>query len=224
MAYYRHAEYKTEAEMKKQGKSEAEKMKQRELNWNIRLENYAKNNRNQFRKMVDDWAESALEHIEISSLSPTDASTMKMLHILKLSRENGILSETIGEFSCAESELIYANPGFVSPAAVPFNQEKKNECSIAALKAAVSKKEKKAAAILARSAGKAAAALKRAAIENAWTERLQKGRIEIEKKTAVARKAIGLRKNEENPISIRNMISQWEFELNVELYAARLSV
>jgi DNA-directed RNA polymerase beta subunit len=44
MAYYKQAGYMTEAEMKKQGKNETEKAKQRELNFTIRLEHYAKNN------------------------------------------------------------------------------------------------------------------------------------------------------------------------------------
>jgi hypothetical protein len=49
------------------------------------------------------------------------------------------------------------------------------------------------------------------------------GREEIEKKTAAARKAMGVRKNEPNPASIRQMISQWEMDMTVGLYAARMN-
>jgi len=76
---------------------------------------------------------------------------------------------------------------------------------------------------LTRAAGKVAAAEKRAADEAAWQSALKKGREAIEKKTASARKAMGVRKNEANPASICAMISQWEFEMNLELYAMRLS-
>ena len=162
---------------------EADKAAQRELNWDIRLEYYATKsgvlkNCVQFRQMVDKWAES------FDFPSP-GVPTMKMLHILKLARENGILSDTIREFTRAEEDLLEKRPGFVSPAAVPFNHEKRNKNCIAALKARVEKREKKAAAVLARAAGKVAAA--------------------------------------ENPASICAMISQWEFEMNVELYAASMS-
>jgi hypothetical protein len=129
----------------------------------------------------------------------------------------------ISQFARAEEDLLEKRPNFVSPAAVPFNTEKKNKLCIAALKARVKKREKKAAAVLARAAGKVAAAEKRAADEAAWQSALRKGREVIEKKTASARKAMGVRKNEANPASICSMISQWEFEMNVELYAMRLS-
>jgi len=220
MAYYKQAGYKTEAEMKKQGKNETEKAKQRELNFTIRLEHYAKHNRIQFRKMVDEWAEACDFDCENP---PADESTMKMLHMLKLARENGILSAWIGEFSRAEMTLKERFPHFISPAAaVPFNQEEKNKSCIAALKARVAKREKNAAAILARTAGKAAAAEKRAAIQSEWDLAVRNGREEIEKKTAAARKAMGVRKNEANPDSIRQMISRWENDMIVALYADRL--
>jgi len=51
----------------------------------------------------------------------------------------------------------------------------------------------------------------------------QKGREEIEKKTAAARKAMGVRKNEANPVSIRQMISQWEMDRIVALYTSRMN-
>jgi hypothetical protein len=220
MAYYKQSGYKTEAEMKKEGKSETEKAKQRELNFTIRLEHYAKNNSLQFRKMVDEWAET---HDFDCENPPADESTMTMLYMLKLARENGILSGTISEFSRAELTLKDQFPKFISPAAVPFNQEKRNKSCLAALKARVAKREKNAAAVLARTAGKAAAAEKRAADKAAWDLAERNGREEIEKKTAAARKAMGVRKNEPNPASIRQMISQWEMDLTVALYAARMN-
>jgi hypothetical protein len=219
MAYYKQDGYMTEAEMKKQGKNETEKAKQRALNFTIRLAHYAKNNSLQFRKMVEEWAEERNFDCENP---PTDESTMTMLYMLKLARENGILSGTIGEFSRAELTLKDQFPDFISPAAVPFNQEKRNKNCLAALKARVSKREKKQAAVLARNAGKAAAAEKRAADKAAWDLAVRNGREEIEKKTASARKAMGVRKNEANPDSIRQMIERWEMDMAVALYAARM--
>lgn len=209
----------TEAEMKKQGKNETEKAKQRGLNFTIRLEHYAKSNSLQFRKMVEEWADERNFDCENP---PADESTMTMLHMLKLARENGILSGTIGEFSRAELTLKERFPQFISPAAVPFNQEKRNKSCLAALKARVAKREKKAASGLARAAGKAAAAEKRAYIQAEWELAQQKGREEIEKKTAAARKAMGVRKNEANPASIRQMIERWEMDMAVALYTARM--
>lgn len=216
MAYYKNEEYRSETEMKRQGMSEEEKAAQRELNWDIRIEHYAMKNRVQFRKMVDEWA------ARFDFPSP-GVPTMKMLHILKLARQNGILSDTICEFARAEKDLLEKRPGFTSPAAVPFNTDKKNENCIAALKARVEKREKKAAAVLARTAGKAAAAEKRASDQAAWDEAAKKGREAIEKAVAGARKAMGVRKNEANPASICTLISKWEFELSVDLYAQRMS-
>ena len=210
----------TEAEMKKQGKNETEKAKQRALNFTVRLAHYAKSNSLQFRKMVEEWAEERNFDCENP---PADESTMTMLYMLKLARENGILSGTIGEFSRAELTLKERFPDFISPAAIPFNQEQRNKSCLAALKARVGKREKKAASVLARTAGKAAAAEKRAADKAAWDLAVRKGHEEIKKKTASARKAMGVRKNEANPASIRQMISQWEMDMTVALYAARMN-
>ena len=220
MAYYKQAGYKTEAQMKKECKNDTEMAMQREMNFNIRLQHYAKNNTLQFLKMVEEWAEA---HNFDCENPPANVSTMTMLYMLKLSRENGILSDTIIEFSRAELTLQERFPLFISPADVPFNEEKRNQNCVAALKSRVSKRDKKAAAVLARAAGKVAAAEKRAADKAAWDLAEQKGREEIEKKTAAARKAMGVRKNEENPISIRQMISQWEMDRIVALYTARMN-
>ena len=221
MAYYRQTGYMTESEMTSQGKSAAEKTIQRELNWNIRLEHYATKNRIQFRKMIAEWADACNFDCENP---PADNSTMKMLYILKLARANGILSDTINGFSRAELTIKERFPQFISPAAAPFNEEERKKSCIAALKARLSKRDKKAAAILARTAGKAAAAEKRAADKAAWDLALRNGRDEIAKKTAIARKAMGVRKNEKNPASISTMISKWEHEMFVDLYATRLQI
>jgi hypothetical protein len=51
---------------------------------------------------------------------------------------------------------------------------------------------------------------------------VKKGREAIERAVAGARKAMGLRKNEGNPASICALISKWEFEMSVDLYAQRM--
>ena len=111
MAYYRHPDYCSETDMKKQGFSEDEKAEQRVSNWYIRIRHYATTNCIQFRKMVDDWAES------FQFPSP-GVPTMTMLHLLRLARENGICSDTLRDFARAEEDLLERIPGFVSPAAV----------------------------------------------------------------------------------------------------------
>ena len=205
---------------------EADKAAQRELNWDIRLEYYATKsgvlkNCVQFRQMVDKWAES------FDFPSP-GVPTMKMLHILKLARENGILSDTIREFTRVEEDLLEKRPGFVSPAAVGFNDAKYDAncraavpgmmpASSTARAAVILKREKKTAAMLARAAGKIAAAEKRDATEAAWTEGLRKGREEIEKKVQAARKAMGVRKNEANPSGIREMKEKCEVTMMLAL-------
>ena len=82
-----------------------------------------------------------------------------------------------------------------------------------ASRAAALKREKAAAAKLARAAGKVAAAERRAATEAAWTEGLRKGRESIEKKIQAVRKAMGVRKNEPNPAAICEMKERMEFEM-----------
>ena len=83
--------------------------------------------------------------------------------------------------------------------------------------AVILKREKKTAAMLARAAGKIAAAEKRDATEAAWTEGLRKGREEIEKKVQAARKAMGVRKNEANPSGIREMKEKCEVTMMLAL-------
>ena len=222
MAYYKNENYRSEAEMKREeGMSDADKAAQRELNWDIRLEHYAVKNPGQFVKMTDEWAKS------FGFPSP-GVPTMKLLYILKLARQNGIASNTIIQFAGAEERLLKERPGFASPAAVPFNGDKYDAncraavpgmmpASSTARAAAQLKREKKAAAILARAAGKVAAADKRAAIDAAWTEGLRKGRAAIEKKVAAARKAMGVRKNEASPSGILAMKAKCEVAMMMAL-------
>jgi uncharacterized membrane protein YkoI len=90
-----------------------------------------------------------------------------------------------------------------------------------AARGAALKREKMAAAKLARAAGKVAAAERRDAKETEWTEGLRKGREEIEKKVQAARKAMGVRKNDPNPSGIREMKEKWDFEM---MFALRKQV
>lgn len=56
------------------------------------------------------------------------------------------------------------------------------------------------------------------------SEGLQNALSNSERKTASARKAMGVRKNEANSDSIRQMISRWENDMIVALYADRLII
>ena len=91
----------------------------------------------------------------------------------------------------------------------------------AAVRAAALKREKKAAGVAARRAGKVAAAERRAAADSAWDALVRDERAAIEKKVASARKAMGVRKNEETPDSIIRLISVWESEMFIRLSGVR---
>ena len=115
MAYYKHENYFSENDMK--GWGEERKAAQRELNWDLRLEHYAVSKQAMFVKMVDEWAARF-------SFPYVGVSTMKMLYILKLARQNGIVTNTILRFCSVEEHLLEKCPSFSSPAAVTFNTEK----------------------------------------------------------------------------------------------------
>lgn len=88
----------------------------------------------------------------------------------------------------------------------------------AARAAAAIKRQKKSAAKTARVKGKIAAAEAReekaaAAVDQAW-----KDREELLAKIARTRKAMGIRKNEENPTALREMIQKWEHEAMLRRY------
>ena len=86
MAYYKQEKYFSEKQMK--GWSVERKSKQRELNWDLRLQHYAVHNPAMFVKMTDEWA---------SRLSYPYAAGVEgdILHVLYTSREHGILSRTM---------------------------------------------------------------------------------------------------------------------------------
>jgi hypothetical protein len=113
MAYYKHENYFSENDMK--GWSEERKAGQRELNWDLRLEHYAIAKPAMFIKMSDEWAQRF-------NFPSAGVPTMKMLYILKLARQNGIVSNTVLRFCSAEEHLLEKCPSFSSPATVAFNQ------------------------------------------------------------------------------------------------------
>jgi single-stranded DNA-specific DHH superfamily exonuclease len=88
----------------------------------------------------------------------------------------------------------------------------------AARAAAALKRQKKAAASDARAKGKIAAAEAREKKAEDFEEDRRKDREEILAKIARTRKAMGIRKNEDNPAALRRLIEQWETESNVRLY------
>lgn len=216
MAYYKHTDYCSEAEMKKQGWSEAEKAEQRERNWDIRLEHYAKNSdvlRNcyQFRKMVDEWAES------FSFPSP-GVPTMKMLHILKLSRESGILSDTLTDFARIESDILYRIPDFVSPAAVPFNSQRRNKQCLAALKARAESRERKVAATLTNTVGRTSAREYRDGVNERWEDSQRKGHEAVESKVMEAQSKLN-----GDHAAICELKARLVFEMYLDIYVDRIN-
>ena len=84
--------------------------------------------------------------------------------------------------------------------------------------AAKLKREKKAAAIVARAAGKVKADEERTKADEEHQIVLEKERLLLEKKIAGARKAMGVRKNEQNPASIGQQIEQWRIESLMRIY------
>ena len=120
------------------GWGEERKAAQRELNWDLRLEHYAVCKPAMFVKMVDEWADRF-------SFPYAGVSTMKMLYILKLARQNGIVTNTILRFCSVEEHLLEKCPSFSSPAAVTFNTEKYRvncRAKIAAMKQKTIKQKK----------------------------------------------------------------------------------
>lgn len=88
----------------------------------------------------------------------------------------------------------------------------------AAITAAKLKREKKAAAIKARIDGKIAAAERREKEEQEYINKAWKEHHALQEKIALARKAMGVRKNEENPASLRRLITEWENEMRLRLW------
>ena len=88
----------------------------------------------------------------------------------------------------------------------------------AARAAAALKRQKKTAAKTARIKGKIAAAEAREKKAADFEEDRRKEREDILAKIEKSRKAMGIRKNEENPVALRRLIEQWETESNVRLF------
>lgn len=97
----------------------------------------------------------------------------------------------------------------VNPAKIQDNSISPLEAARAARKL---KQEKKAAAIVARQKAREKAQLEyEKAIEQRNTM-MREEETKLEKKIAIARKAMGVRKNEENPPEIRRLIEDWRNE------------
>ena len=88
----------------------------------------------------------------------------------------------------------------------------------AARAAAALKRQKKSAAKTARIQGKIAAAEAREKKAQAAMDEAQKDHEEILAKIARTRKAMGIRKNEENPVALKRLIGQWEAESKIRLF------
>jgi len=87
----------------------------------------------------------------------------------------------------------------------------------AARAAAALKRQKKSAAKTARIKGKIAAAEAREKKAELMEKDAEKDREDILTKIARTRKAMGIRKNEENPVALQRLIEQWEAESYVRL-------
>jgi len=91
------------------------------------------------------------------------------------------------------------------------------KCCAAARAAAALKRQKKTASNKARLDGKIAAAVARAKLADEQEDEAEKDRAAILVKIARVRKAMGVRKHEENPASLRKLIEQWQHESRVRL-------
>ncbi len=94
----------------------------------------------------------------------------------------------------------------------------------AAITAAKLKREKKTAAIKARIDGKIAAAERRQLEEQEFRDMVDKEHQALQEKIVAARKATGVRKNEETPASLRRLITEWENELRLRLWKQRATM
>ena len=90
-----------------------------------------------------------------------------------------------------------------------------------ARQAAKLKREKKAAAVLACQKGKIAASESRAKALQDYEDAVAEEQIALETKITQARKAMGVRKNESNPLGLQLQIEQWRNEMLLRLYENR---
>jgi malonyl CoA-acyl carrier protein transacylase len=88
----------------------------------------------------------------------------------------------------------------------------------AARAAAALKRQKKSAAKTARIQGKIAAAEAREKKAEMMEKDAEKERNEVLAKIARTRKAMGIRKNEDNPVALKRLIEQWEAESRMRLF------
>ena len=88
----------------------------------------------------------------------------------------------------------------------------------AARAAAALKRQKKSAANTARVKGKIAAAEAREKEAERVETVAEKERAELFAKIARTRKAMGIRKNEDNPTALREMIQKWEMEARMRIH------
>jgi hypothetical protein len=88
----------------------------------------------------------------------------------------------------------------------------------AARAAAALKRQRKSSAKTARIQGKIAAAEAREKKAVAAVDEAEKDRDDLLAKIARTRKAMGIRKNEENPAALRRLIEQWEMESRMRIY------
>ena len=86
-----------------------------------------------------------------------------------------------------------------------------------AVRAAALKRQKKAAAVLARAAGKVAAAARRAEDHTARNKAIAEETALIDRQIECARRALGVRKNEPNPTAICLLIETLMFQMRVRL-------
>jgi hypothetical protein len=91
----------------------------------------------------------------------------------------------------------------------------------AARAAAALKRQKKSAAKTARIRGKIAAAEAREKKAVVAEKEVEKDRDDLLAKIARTRKAMGIRKNEENPDSLKRLIKEWEDEAMLKRFNAR---
>jgi hypothetical protein len=91
----------------------------------------------------------------------------------------------------------------------------------AARAAAALKRQKKSAAKTARIRGKIAAAEAREKKAVVVEKEVEKDRDDLLAKIARTRKAMGIRKNEENPDSLKRLIKEWEDEAMLKRFNAR---
>ncbi len=87
--------------------------------------------------------------------------------------------------------------------------------------AAKLKREKKAAATTARQEGKIKAEEMREMANQIYRDMVEHEQQQLEKKIAAARKAMGVRKNESNPIGIARLAEQWKSEMLVRMHQSR---